>query len=153
MTSTVPIDNVRVRALTLDPAILDHSWVERAACAEATPADDHLYFPELGVPPQYALALCEGCPVAAECLATGLFYDADDGLRFGWWGGVSPDEREDLLVSLETLGDASPQQVASMPSAATARQLRAQNFTITAIASTLGCTERSVYRYLAASAA
>ena len=80
-----------------------------------------------------------------------MVHESEEGLRFGWWGGCSPYERE-LLA--ERLGLA-PQQIEIdlRRPAELARILRARNRTIPSIAADLGCTERTVYRYLASTAA
>jgi hypothetical protein len=104
------------------------------------------------VPSAEALACCAVCPVATECLASALVHEALDGCRFGWWGGVGPNERE-LLWGTFDVPARQPVEVDLRNPAAIARHLRAQRLTVPAIAAELGCTERTVYRYLATSAA
>ena len=61
-------------------------WRKRAACRGCDPA---LFFPERGDfrGVSYALAVCEQCPVQAECLNEHLF--EDDGI----FGGMSGRQR------------------------------------------------------------
>lgn len=70
---------------------LDTEWMERAACNGVGPVpffDDHRHdFAS-------ARALCEACPVRAECLAEAL---ATPGQQWGFRGGLTQDERR-LLV-------------------------------------------------------
>lgn len=145
------VDESRLVILIHDPNTAIRRWDDRAACADVPLAGDP-YFPEDGeLPPCAALAKCITCPVAHECLATALIHESEEGLRFGWWGGCSPAERE-LLA--ERVGLTTRQtEIELRRPADLARILRAQNHTIPAIAAELGCTERTVYRYLAAAAA
>ncbi len=151
--TTIPlVDETRFVAMILDPNTTNQRWAERAACANLSLAGDP-YFPEDGqTPPTEALACCASCPVAHECLATALAHEATYGYRFGWWGGLGPAERELLAAGL-ALPEPAPVTIDLHSPAAIARRLRAQRRTVPAIAAELGCTERTVYRYLAASAA
>lgn len=68
--------------MTADPK----PWAERAACLGVDP---EVFFPEQGhTPPRWARALCEVCPVAAECLAYALRHRV-----LGWWAGTSEKTR------------------------------------------------------------
>ena len=61
-------------------------WMRRAACSGMT----HLFFPEgAGPPPTEARLICEGCPVARECLG----YAVVSGENWGVWGGMGPRQR------------------------------------------------------------
>jgi hypothetical protein len=150
---TIPfVDKTYLVALIQDPATTRHAWANCAVCI-TLPTGDNPYFPEDDdVPSAEALACCAVCPVATECLASALVHEALDGCRFGWWGGVAPNER-DLLWGTFDLPARQPVEVDLRNPAAIARHLRAQRLTVSAIAAELGCTERTVYRYLAASAA
>jgi hypothetical protein len=144
------VDESRLVELVNDPHITTRWWDNRAACADLAPASDP-YFPEAGeLPPTEALARCITCPVAHECLATAIRHEAKDALRFGWWGGYGPDERAALArrLAIHTQPEVEPGRPADL-----ARHLRAQNRNIPSIAAELGCTERTVYRYLASTAA
>jgi len=70
------------------------AWRQRAACGGAGPA---LFFPvgETGVAVEEsaaALAVCRGCPVAADCLEYALATNQ----RCGIWGGATEDDRRQL---------------------------------------------------------
>ena len=151
MTAIPLVDESRLVALVNDFTTTSRRWDERAACADL-PSGVDAYFPDDGeLLPANALALCRSCPVATECLATALIHESRSGYRFGWWGGVGPDEREELArhLGIETV----PVELDIRGPADLARLLRSQNLTIPSIAAKLGCTERTVYRYLANSAA
>lgn len=67
------------------------SWLDRAACREASP---ELFFPVGTSGPALiqtaaAKAVCRLCPVAADCLAWALASGQD----FGVWGGLDEAER------------------------------------------------------------
>jgi hypothetical protein len=152
------IDEGRLVDLLHDPATTRQDWQPMSLCRGTN--DD--YFPDDGAgPPDEALLRCRACPVAHECLATALSHEAADGYRFGWWGGFGPDDRTALWEQLaigfaaRTGERSAPVNVDVGPThpVAQARQLRAQQLTIAAIAAQLGCSERTVHRYLAAIAA
>jgi hypothetical protein len=151
MTLIPLIDEARLVALVNDPRTTTQHWNDRAACADLS-LPGYPYFPDDGdVPPTEALACCITCTVAHECLATALIHESEEGLRFGWWGGWSPTEREILA---ESIGLTTQQvEIDQGRPADLARSLRAENRTIPSIAAALGCTERTVYRYLASTAA
>lgn len=152
MTTIPPVDEAHLVALIHDPATTAHAWADAAVCINAQVAGDS-YFPDDDqVPTAGALACCARCPVAHECLATALVHEAIDGYRFGWWGGLGPSDR-DLVWAAMASPVLQPVDVDLRTPAAIARHLRAQRRTIPAIAAELGCTERTVYRYLAATAA
>src|SRR6266545_3433012 len=92
--TTIPfVDEVRLVALIHNPATMRQQWAVNAACRDRSQAGDP-YFPEDdGMLSAAALARCAGCPVAYECLALALIREANDGYRFGWWGGFSPGHR------------------------------------------------------------
>jgi WhiB family transcriptional regulator, redox-sensing transcriptional regulator len=69
----------------------DSDWRRRAACANADaelffPVADLAVFPTAAVP---ALAICHGCPVVADCLATAI----DNGDDHSISGGMTPGQR------------------------------------------------------------
>ena len=70
------------------------SWRERAACRGEDP---ELFFPASSVGFVYnaqvtrAKAVCNGCPVRAECLSEALASP-----QVGIWGGLTENERRDI---------------------------------------------------------
>lgn len=146
-----PVDEDRLVALVHDPATSRQGWAARSLC-HGLPIDT--YFPEDDVaPPPTALIRCRACPVSHECLATALIHEAVDGHRSGWWGGFGPEDRASLWAGLGAPAVAAPVEIGAVGAVAKARQLRAQGLTVAAIAAQLGCSERTIHRYLAASAA
>ena len=143
------VDEHLVVQLLNDPTSTVRELHLGAACASTTDSP-HLTGK---VPDAEALALCAGCPVRHECLASALHYEARDGVRdedrFGWWGGASPGERASFA---RRIGIAQPVVEFEDP-ASRARRLRTEGHTISSIASELGCAERTVYRYIAGMAA
>ncbi|WP_170837347.1 WhiB family transcriptional regulator [Actinopolyspora xinjiangensis] len=66
-------------------------WQHRASCRDEDP---ELFFPVSEVGPgaqqvQQAKTICAKCPVSSECLA----YAQRNGLDFGIFGGMTPEER------------------------------------------------------------
>lgn len=151
MTVIPVLSEDHLAALVQDPAITRQIWAVAAVCR--TVASD-AFFPEEGqAPVEDVLAYCDRCRVAAECLATALVHEAADGSRHGWWGGLGPDDREVLWIRLGTPATPPPVEIDLRDPVAVARYLRNQRQTVPAIAAELGCSERTVYRYLAAHAA
>lgn len=64
-------------------------WSARAACTGSNP---DLWFPERGVNPDDARAICATCPVRRECVDYAVRWD----IQFGIWGGLSVRERRRL---------------------------------------------------------
>lgn len=77
-------------------------WADDAACAGQ---DSELWFPaEISKRGRYrrgqdaeaeAKRICQSCVVIAQCLQHALDHDEADGV----WGGLSPQERRDLLAA------------------------------------------------------
>lgn len=67
------------------------AWHDNAAC---TDQPTELFFPERGSNARPAKAICQHCPVKAECLDYAL--TVDDGLLIGVWGGTTETERRAL---------------------------------------------------------
>lgn len=69
-------------------------WRDYAACAGDSGED---FYPIKGddAAVARAKAVCQSCPVQAECLSTAL----DTGERLGIWGGYTPEEREAIRVA------------------------------------------------------
>ena len=75
-----------------------HEWMTRAACA-GQPTD--IFFPEtVGIANDrvydQAREFCARCDVRYECLKMALTLETADVRRYGVWGGLSPEEREQL---------------------------------------------------------
>ena len=68
----------------------DLAWRLDGACAQVDP---ELFFPNSPAPAT-TIAVCEGCPVQAQCLT----YAVDNGEEFGIWGGLSPAARRRLQL-------------------------------------------------------
>ena len=64
-------------------------WATKAACAGVDPA---LMFPGQGDDTRPAKAVCDGCPVKAECLNHALRHHEN----WGIWGGTSEKERRQM---------------------------------------------------------
>lgn len=74
--------------LTLRGVVIDRpDWWQRAAC---TGGNTKPWFPGRGVAEEPAKRICDGCPVADQCLAYAL---ADPRLH-GIWGGTNETERD-----------------------------------------------------------
>ncbi len=122
-----------------------HRQLRRAACRGMDPS---VFHPEEGRPDDIVIARCTGCLARLGCLALALRAEDPD-MRSGWYGGLGPGDR-DHVVAVLTLEAPEP----SMPDrAAQAARLRAGGWTIEEIAAELGCSRRTVQRYLRAAAA
>src|SRR5690606_27545378 len=72
------------------PAENDPSWRDHAACLGADP---DLFFPPPGpYGAEDAKAICQGCPVRAECLD----YAVTTAQKYGIWGGTNERERREI---------------------------------------------------------
>ncbi|WP_405506678.1 WhiB family transcriptional regulator [Streptomyces purpurascens] len=113
----------------------------RAACRGV---DVSLYHPEDGErPAEGPLAVCVGCEGRLECLALALRAE-DSEARHGWYGGLGPAERDRIAVLLRLAKSATP-----LPDRAlTAIRLGRDGWRINDIAQVLGCSRRTVQRYL-----
>ena len=159
------VDEDQLATLINDESTTELGWGDRAAC-RGLPDGLDAYFPDEGEAPSLvAISRCFKCPVSLECLATAMIHEQHDGYRNGWWGGLGPSERDGIAHRLKVTipsGEATmpPAEAAAAPAedsmsqpADRARYLRSLDHTIPVIARELGCTERTVYRYLARSAA
>jgi hypothetical protein len=146
MTTTRAVDKDRLVALISDPATTGLRWGSKALCRGRS--RDQFFDDEA----EHEPPCCAACPVRVECLATALAHERDDGHRNGWWGGTRPADREVIAeeLGLRTRVDV---EIDLRDPTARARYLRSDNVTIRAIADVLGCTRRTVYRYLAGDAA
>jgi WhiB family redox-sensing transcriptional regulator len=79
----------------LDIDITQTSWMDAASCASVDP----LLFDQgdRGNANRYtdARKVCRRCPVAAQCLTHAI--DRDE--RYGMWGGLTPEERDEIHVN------------------------------------------------------
>ena len=75
----------------------DESWMSGAACkdlgfdvffGEEKPTRE-----ERLIALRAAVAVCTDCPVRVPCAT----YAVDEGLRYGIWGGLSPERRQKLV--------------------------------------------------------
>jgi WhiB family transcriptional regulator, redox-sensing transcriptional regulator len=71
------------------PAEAHMAWVAKARCRSINP--DELFV--RGAAQRKAAAICQHCPVIAECLAEAL----DNQVEFGVWGGMTERQRRALL--------------------------------------------------------
>lgn len=73
------------------PTLTLPDWAADAACAGM---DTDLFFPEQGgAQMSAAKAVCDGCPVRADCLEFALDDEGDGWHRYGVWGGLTPSAR------------------------------------------------------------
>lgn len=66
------------------------AWPAEGLCAQTDPA---MFFPKKGGSTRDAKKVCGLCDVRAECLEWALYVGEPDGV----WGGLSVNEREDLV--------------------------------------------------------
>jgi WhiB family redox-sensing transcriptional regulator len=83
-------------ATRLEPAGLRADWAPLGRCLRSDP--DALFV--RGAAQQGAKAICQRCPVIAECLADAL----DNRMEFGVWGGMTERERRAMLRSHPRVG-------------------------------------------------
>jgi AraC-like DNA-binding protein len=124
---------------------LNHQ-LRRAACRGMDPEAFH---PNEGRPDVLVLARCTGCPARLACLALALRAEDPD-WRSGWYGGLSPDDRDAVA---HTLALRRPEPLPESDRASRAAEFRAAGWTVEAIAAELGCSRRTVQRYLRIAAA
>lgn len=65
------------------------AWVDEAVCASTDP---ELFFPLAGDNPRDAVAICNTCPVMAQCLEYALDIPSLDGI----WGGTTMRQRGEI---------------------------------------------------------
>lgn len=87
-------------ALTSDITELRHGreaeWIDEGACANHP--NPEWWFPQRGVTPSEAIAICAGCNVRLACLRLGI-----QNIRYpGVWGGRSRNERRQIAIALTT---------------------------------------------------
>jgi hypothetical protein len=112
-----------------------------AACRGCDP---NAYHPEVGRPSEDDLARCDSCVVATACIAVALRAE-DPELRVGWYGGLGPADRaalaHSIAVEVPDVGEGSDR-------ISRARELWDSGWKIDEIAAELGCSRRTIQRYL-----
>ena len=146
---TPSINDAALLALVRDPRTIKQGWADQALCVSL---DADPFFTDEPEPPAAVLAYCTACPVAANCLAAALAHEEVEGFRFGWWGGVSSEGRDQIARRLGLDFEDRSAFVEHLPLPIRIRTLREQGRTVPQIADECGCTKRTVYRHLAASA-
>lgn len=112
-----------------------------AACRGTHP---NRYHPESGSPRSADLRRCRSCPVRLECVALALSNENPEE-RAGWYGGLSPTDRDVLAKRLEPSDSRDGVQ---NDMTRRARELREGGWKVNEIASELGCSRRTVQRHL-----
>ncbi|MEV7046592.1 helix-turn-helix domain-containing protein [Amycolatopsis sp. NPDC051061] len=116
-----------------------------AACQGMDPETFH---PVGDKPDSLTIAQCTGCVARLACLALALRAEDADA-RSGWYGGVGPADPDDLATALGLLaGEVQPPD-----NVVRAARLRAEGWVVADIATELGCSRRTVQRYLSSVAA
>ena len=115
-----------------------------AACRGMGPDAFH---PDDGRPDDIVVARCTSCQARLACLALALRAEDPDA-RQGWYGGLGPNDRDDIAAALSLEAPEPPPPDRAVPAA----RLRAAGWTVAAIATELGCSRRTVQRYLRAAA-
>ena len=59
------------------------------------------FFPKDVPQAKAAKAICDGCPVKAECLQSALTDSSGEYSTFGVWGGTTAEERRYMIVTME----------------------------------------------------
>jgi AraC-like DNA-binding protein len=106
--------------------------------------DVNLYHPEDGErPAEDLLAACVACGDRLQCLALALRAE-DAETRHGWYGGLGPADRDRIAAMLRLSVETTP-----LPDRAlTAIRLGRDGWRVNDIAHVLGCSRRTVQRYL-----
>lgn len=119
---------------------LPHDVLHVAACRGEKP---DIFHPEVGRPTDSDLAICEACQASVACVALALRAEDPDA-RVGWYGGLGPDDRDDLATRLCLTAD----EPVLLERAAEAIRLFRAGWTVSEIAAELECCRRTVQRYL-----
>jgi AraC-like DNA-binding protein len=121
--------------------------LSKAACSGCL-ADE--YHPEVGCPSETALSRCDGCPASRACVALALRAEDPDN-RVGWYGGLGPGERSTLVrrMGVEVAFVRGAEENPDLGDrAARAHELWNSGWVINEIATELGCSRRTIQRYL-----
>jgi hypothetical protein len=123
--------------------LIDHPVGHDLDHARCVGVDPDVYHPDDGQLDELALFRCTTCPARLSCLALALRAE-DAGARTGWYGGLSPDDRDGIASILLLV----PSQPEPPDRAIEATRLRASGWTVNQIAAHLGRSHRTVQRYL-----
>ncbi|MCB5181108.1 WhiB family transcriptional regulator [Streptomyces antimicrobicus] len=124
-------------------ALIETSSTSDFSGAACRGSDVDLYHPSDRQRPQpETLAGCARCGVRLDCLAVALRAE-DPQARSGWYGGFGPEDR-DAIAALLPL----PRDEALSDRVRTARRLVDDGWLINDVAELLGCSRRTVQRYL-----
>ena len=74
-----------------------NDWHEQALCRQAA-GDPRIYFAVKGGGVHLAKQICALCPFRRECLQEAMDFEGD--LRYGVWGGLTPEERHELAKTV-----------------------------------------------------
>lgn len=126
----------------------DRKIIELLRGAACQGADPETFHPVEGTPDSVTVVRCAGCAARLACLALALRAEDAD-VRSGWYGGLGPVDRDDLAGALGLFaGEAQPPD-----NVIRAARLRAAGWVVADIATELGCSRRTVQRYLRSVAA
>ena len=116
-----------------------------AACRGLDPETFH---PAVDRPEPADVDRCASCTARLACLAIALRAE-DPEMRTGWYGGLGPEDRDNVAraLGLDNPNPPAPDR------AIQAARLQADGWTVDAIAAELGCSRRTVQRYLRAATA
>ncbi len=89
-----------------DTELLPTSWMANGNCSDCHPS---VFFPHDGIGVIEAQRICEGCPVASECLE----YALTNHISHGVWGGASERQRRRILSARRRARNNSRQPVRS----------------------------------------
>jgi AraC-like DNA-binding protein len=123
--------------------LIDNTANHNFDLAACVGVDPDVYHPDKGRPNDLALFRCTGCPARLACLALALRAE-DPEVREGWYGGLSPADRDGVaaVLQLELTEPRPPDR------AVEAARLSVAGWTVNQIARQLGCSRRTVQRYL-----
>jgi AraC-like DNA-binding protein len=126
----------------------DRKVIELLRGAACQGMDPEAFHPVGEKPDSLTIVRCTGCMARLACLAFALRAEDADA-RSGWYGGLGPADRDDLATALGLLaGEAQP-----LDNVVRAARLRAEGWVVADIATELGCSRRTVQRYLRSVAA
>lgn len=104
------MEQITARKRHIDPmdTSADTKWMADGNCANKPPS---LFFPSDGVGVERAKTVCEGCPVATECLEYAIANRIDHGV----WGGTSERQRR-RIIRARAIAAAEPIEPVLQPS-------------------------------------